>query len=184
MMMRSASRNNRGKKISQAEYGDHDIILYDNLADFREIYSYYCKEAFEPNNDIVLIATTYESIHRVKSNLESEGIDVPRRIGEGSLWVIDSVKGYHMPDVYGLLKLARSLEARAEKEEKSGVAVFADMGSFFLLNKRKELVDYEQSVPGRLNTKLKAFCCYHSDDFNTLAKPQKKMLLESHHVAV
>ena len=109
---------------------------------------------------------------------------MPRRIGKGSLWVIDSVKGYHMPDVYGLLKLARSLEARAEKEEKSGIAEFADMGSFFLLNKRKELVDYELSVSGRLNTKLKAFCCYHSEDFNTLAKPQKKMLLESHHMAV
>lgn len=183
-MMRSASRNSRGKKISQAEYGDHDVILYDNLADFREIYSYYCKEAFEPNKDIVLIATTYEDMNRVKNNLESKGIDVSRRIGEGSLWIIDSVRGYHLPDVYGLLKLARSLEARAEKEGKSGVVVFADMGSFFLLNKRKELVDYELSVPERLNTKLKAFCCYHSGDFNTLAKPQKKMLLESHHVAV
>src|SRR5690349_5848743 len=71
-------------KISKAAYGDHDIIIYDDLDDFRKIYRYHCKIAHEEKNEIVLICTTYESLDEVKDNLDKARIDVQKHMSEGS----------------------------------------------------------------------------------------------------
>ena len=177
--------SSRHREISKATYGDHDIIIYSDLNDFRKIYSYHAKESLEENNEIVLIATTtYESPDKVKNNLESAGINVSRHLEGGSLVVIDSVRGYHMPDVYGVLKLLESLQIRGRKEGKSGVVDFADPGSFFLLDRKQELVNYELTVPKKLDIRLKTFCCYHKEDFDTFTDRQRQDLLEGHHRVV
>jgi hypothetical protein len=57
----------------------------------------------------------------------------------------------------------------AKSSGKSGVSVFADLGSFFYPISRTEddVVEYELSLPTEFKgMNLKAFCIYHEDDFN------------------
>jgi hypothetical protein len=57
---------------------------------------------------------------------------------------------------------------------------FGDVGSFFMLDKTQELADYESTIPKKLQNKLRAFCCYHKENFDELTKEQKQKLLKSH----
>jgi len=170
--------------INKAAYGDHNMIIYDDLDDFRKIYVYHCKIALEEKNEIVLLSTTYESLDEVKDNLEKARIDVKKYMSEGSLVIIDSMRGFHGPDVNGVLMLVTSLAERAQKDGKSGVLCFGDPGTFFLLEKLEELVNYESPMPRKFQMKIKAFCCYHRANFDVLSSGQKEKLLECHHNAL
>src|SRR5262245_21952534 len=124
-------RVRRTRDISKVAYGDHNMIIYDDVDDYRKIYTYHSKIALQENNEIVLITTTYESLEKVKENLEKAGIDVQKHISDGSLVIIDSMRGFHGPDVNGVLMLVTSLAERAQKDGKSGVLCFGDPGTFF-----------------------------------------------------
>jgi KaiC/GvpD/RAD55 family RecA-like ATPase len=169
----------RKRNISKAAYGDHNMIIYNDLNEFREIYSFHSKKGLEENNEIVLISSTYETPDRVQSNLTSAGVDVRKHLSEGSLMIIDSMRAYR-PDVMGLVKLVESLHTRGQKNGKSGVVCFGDVGSFFLLDKTRELTDYETTIPKKLHYKLRAFCCYHKENFDELTNDQKQKLLKGH----
>jgi hypothetical protein len=78
------------------------------------------------------------------------------------------------------------LAKRAETEKGSdgggGCSVISDMGSFSFLNKEKELLEYEKSLPLRFNSmKCKGFCCYHQANFDRLSENQKEQLFEHHY---
>jgi hypothetical protein len=75
------------------------------------------------------------------------------------------------------------LAKRAESEKDGGgCSVISDMGSFSFLNKEKELLDYERSLPSRFNSmKCKGLCCYHQADFNRLSEDQKEQLFKHHY---
>ena len=113
-------------------------------------------------------------------NLRGFGIDADAHKNDGSLVIIDAVRGYQAGDVNGVLKLAKSLVSRAEKEGKQGVCVFGDMGSFFLYNRIVELLQYELSIPPRPPLQLKPFCSYHAEDYGNLTSDQKKVIEGNH----
>src|SRR2546423_14011526 len=103
--------------LTHAEYGTHSILVYPDIETLRETYSRYAKSQLEDNNEIVLILPYYETADKVRKTL-SEGvvnniadndddtaaavngtknnsiIDVARHEKEGSLIIMDSVKGY------------------------------------------------------------------------------------------
>jgi len=172
----------RKQRIAKSKYGDHNLLIYNDLTDFRKIYTYHSKESLEKNNEIVLLASTYETPDKVRNNLESAGVNIQKHMQDGSLMVIDSMRGYHMSDVYGVVKLVETLQVRGQSEGKSGVLCFADIGTFFLLDKIQKLVDYELTVPKKLDMKVKAFCCYHKGNFDFFTKQQKQNLLAAHRV--
>jgi KaiC/GvpD/RAD55 family RecA-like ATPase len=175
---------NYHNEISNSDYNEHNLLVYPDLDAFSKIYSYHTREAIEKNNDYVIIATTYQTIDAVKKQLEYNGVDASKYIKDGSLVIIDSVKGYHMPDVYGVIKLVKSLQMRAEKEGRNGITDFADTGSFFMLEKIRQLLEYEMSVPKKMDLKFRAFCCYHQQDFGTLTKEQQKMMIDHHNRSI
>jgi len=156
------------------------MIIYSDLNEFRKIYTYHVKKGLEENDEIVVISSAYETPDRVRDNLEGVGVDVRKHISVGALRIIDAMKAYHLSDVYGLLKLLESLQARADKEGKSGLLCFGDVGTFFLLNKARELTDYESTIPKKVQLKTKGFCCYHKKNFDALTKEQKQNLYECH----
>lgn len=166
--------------LGDAHFGDHSMLVYRDLDALREMYCAYCKAHLEPGPEIVLIATQYETPDRVRQNLMAYGIDAEKCEKGGSLVIVDAVKGYQHGDMEGVLKLARSLASRAEKEGKQGVCVFGDAGSFFMFDRLAELLHYEFSLPQRFNFKIKAFCSYHSADFDRLA-PGQKQTVEGNH---
>jgi hypothetical protein len=108
-------------------YNDYKICLssyaviadvYPDIETLRETYSRYAKSQLEDNNEIVLILPYYETANDVRKTL-SEGfvnmadgndaaarndtrsnsiIDVRKYEKEGSLMIVDSVKGYFGSD--------------------------------------------------------------------------------------
>lgn len=165
------------------EPGGHNMLIYDDLVEFRQVYSQYAR-AFLPEDEIVLLAAQYESVDKVKNNLMDAGVDVPRYINEGTLFVIDAQRGYCGGDVEGTFKLAMTLVSRVKKEKKRGFTWIGDMGSFFGFNKIHDMMDYELSRPQRFEDVMKTVCCYHARDFENLGARQQEALLDHHCKAI
>ena len=64
------------------EPGDHNLLIYNDLRAFREIYSQYSR-ALVPENEIVVIGTQYDAIDDVKNTLRLSGVDVERYLNQG-----------------------------------------------------------------------------------------------------
>jgi DcmR-like sensory protein len=157
------------------------MIVYDDLDAFQEIYCKYAKEALENQNEIVVIATTYETPQAVRQLISDYGVAVEKHESNGCLHIVDSVAAYQSSDIYGMMKLLKTLAARAQKQGKTGVLNFSDMGSFFVTGRENDLLTYELSIPRSLNVRLKGFCCYHRLDFERrLSKEQQNSLLDHH----
>lgn len=165
------------------EPGGHNILIYDDLAGFRQVYSQYAGMSL-PEDEIVLLATQYESIDRVKNNLMDAGINVPRHVKEGTLFVIDAQQGYCGGDVKGTFKLAMTLVSRVKKEKRRGFTWMGDMGSFFGFHKIHDMMDYELSVPQKFEDVMKTVCCYHARDFENLGSQQQEALLDHHYKSI
>ena len=161
------------------------MIIYEDLYTLREIYARFSKKALEKCNEIMLIVTTYETPNAVRGMLTEYEIDVRKHESNGSLVIIDSVEGYQRANFYGVLGLIHLLAIRAQKDSKNGIFAIADMGSFFLFGREKELVNYELSIPKTIDIRLKAFCCYHKNDFSLrLTKDQQRELTNHHYNAM
>ena len=72
----------------------------------------------------------------------------------------------------------------------AGLSILGDMGAFYYMDKTKELLEYESSLPKQfdanlnLNLNLKGLCLYHQTDFDKLSKEQKQELVKHHGMAV
>ena len=157
------------------------MLIYPHLSMLRDIYSRYCKSQLETGKEIVVILPTYENISSVRRTLTDNRLDVSRFEKDGSLVILDSVKGYFGSNS-NILSIYERLAKRAEGEKgnsrsgsgSGGCSVISDMGSFSFLRKEKELLEYEKSLPG--------FCCYHQANFDILSENQKEQLLEQHYM--
>jgi hypothetical protein len=177
--------------------GENGIVIYPNLQTFREIYTHYVKnklakedEEDDGNNTrneqlkprrIILIATFYETIDRVKHSLSAIGVDAQSHIDDGSLVIVDAFSSYY-PDVDGMKKLVATLSDRARKEGRVGVTAIVDMGFFFLFGgdgRATELINYEASLaPKTEGGNVRGFSCYHGGNYDTLKDNQKKELAQ------
>jgi hypothetical protein len=86
------------QKKSLIEPKSHNLLIYDDLKAFREIYSEYSKILL-PENEIIVIATQYETIHDVKNTLRLSGVDVERYLNQGTLFIVDAQHGYQGADI-------------------------------------------------------------------------------------
>lgn len=191
-MEKSKSNSNTAIKdcivenVMQSKFGEHNFILYSDIATLRNIYFRYCKTAFESLNEIVLLLPPYyESVSDVFSNLGNDGnIDVEKYKKEGSLVLVEPKKGYFSltNELVGIMIMVRMLLQRASKLEKSGVAVISDMGIFFHMNKVEELIKHERELllSSIHNMKVKIFCCYNKADLKLLTEQQMQELLTNH----
>jgi hypothetical protein len=168
------------EQLRQADYGAHYIIVYPDITTLREIYSNYIKYQIEDKNEIVLVLSYYETVDNLRNFLsptDEISSDLERYEREGSLVIIDSVKGFfdfdHPSYVKNLLKQAESLG-------KSGISVIADAGAFYHYSKVEELVKHELSMPSKFDINLKRFCVFHKQDFDRLTEVKKQKLLEHH----
>lgn len=167
------------EKKKLMEPGAHNILIYNDLKAFREIYSQYSR-ALLAENEIVVIATQYDTISDVKNTLRLGGIDVEKYLSQETLFIIDAQQGYQDADGSGIWKLYKSLISRAKKEGRRGVTFFGDLGSFFGFEKIEELMQYELSLPQNYEDTLKGICCYHLKDFENLSETQQQTLFDHH----
>jgi hypothetical protein len=212
----TGSNNEILEHLNQAEYGTHSILVYPDIETLREAYSRYAKSQLEDNNEIVLILPYYETADKVRKtlsgglvSLSEEGngkdadandtnngnsiTDIEKHEKEGSLIIMDSVKGYFGSDNNyhddnnnnDLKEFVKQLVKKAESTGKNGVSVIADLGSFYHYhhsNTADKLVEYELSLPSKFDgMKLKAFCIYHKEDLDKRFTEEQKQKLLDHH---
>jgi len=161
------------------EPGSHNLLIYNDLKKFREIYS-QCTRASLAENEIVVIATQYDPIAEVKNSLRLAGVDVESYLNQGSLFILDAQQGYQGVDSKGIWKFAMSLLSRAKKEGRRGVTWFGELGSFFNFEKIEELMKYELWCPQKYEATMKTVCCYHLEDFENLSEIQQQTLFDHH----
>ena len=168
------------EQLRQAEYGAHYIIVYPDIMTLREIYSGYIKSQIKDNNEIVLILSYYETVDNLRNFLSPNdeiSSDLEKYEREGSLVIIDSVRGFfdfdHASYVKNLLKQAESLG-------KNGISVLADAGAFYHYSQLEELVKRGMWMTMKFDINMKLFCGFHKQDFDRLTELQKQKLLDHH----
>jgi hypothetical protein len=168
--------------IRRSDFQEHNILIYPDLPSFRQIYSECTKQALD-NNEIVFLATTYDSFDRIEDALRSKQISVEDEKKNGNLIIVDAFRAYQI-DINGAMNFAKNLIKRATKDGKEGVFNLSDMGSFFLSERIDRLIEYEQNVPKKMDFKFKAICSYHRDNFGMLTEEQQRALLLGHNTVI
>nr|MDQ4013273.1 MEDS domain-containing protein [Thermoproteota archaeon] len=168
--------------IRRSDFQEHNLLIYPDLPSFRQIYSECTKQALD-NNEIVFLATTYDSFDIIEDALRSKQISVDDEKKKGSLIIVDAVRAYQI-DTNGAMNFAKDLAMRAARDGKEGVFNLSDMGSFFLSERIDRLIEYEQNVPKKMDFKFKAICSYHRDNFGILAEEQQRTLLSGHNTVI
>lgn len=150
----------------------------------RKLYSHYTKTTLYNKNEIVIVLPFYETADTVRKILgqDSTNVDVRKYEREQLLVIIDSLKGY-FGSREGLVPFVRQTMDYAKAVGKSGVVVFADLGSFFYYDAPEDFVlEYEKSLPLIYDgTNLKGFCLYHEKDFSVRFTGDQQNELQKHH---
>jgi hypothetical protein len=164
----------------KAGYGEHNLLIYSDLNELREIYSRYFNSRLKTDEEIVIFLTTYETVDAVKRTLIDHDINASRFEKDGSLIILDSV-GVHFGSDSNILPTIENLAKRAENRGKDGCSMIADMGSFNLMGKEDHLLKYETSLPLKFDSiKCKVFCVYHQANSGRLSDSEKRLLFEHH----
>lgn len=200
--------------LRESETGTHCLMVYPDIMTLRAIYSRFTKQQLEDKNEIVVILPYYETTDMVRlvlsgSNVYGDdisnnpvgysGIDVSRYEKEGSLVIVDSLKGYFSSGQrqennsnsnntsnknMDFMTFLDVLLRHAERKRKDGVTVLADMGSFYLNSHKgsQELMRYEMTLPEKYYGKnLKGYCLYHQKDFERrFGREEQAQLLDCH----
>ena len=170
------------QELRRSDPGGHFLVVYPDLPTLRETYSYYTKSALDQGNEIVLILPFYETTDNVRRILSEDSacIDVRMCEKEQSLLVMDSLKGY-FGSKNGLMPFVKQTVYYASTSGRSGVSILGDMGSFFYLEKKDDLIDWELTLPSKFEGKLKGVCLYHKQDFDRMLSETEKQKLTEHH---
>jgi MEDS: MEthanogen/methylotroph, DcmR Sensory domain len=172
------------EEITQTKYGDHNLILYSDLATLEYTYLNYIKRSLESLNEIILVPPHYLCVADVINSITNTSIDIDKYKKEGSLVVVQSKKAYYSltHEFVGVMIMTKMLIQRADKLGKAGVTVISDMGLFFNLNKIDDLIKYETELSSSIcNTKAKVLCCYSKSDFELFIEHQRQQnLLKAH----
>jgi hypothetical protein len=168
--------------IRRSDFQEHNILIYPDLPSFRQIYSECTKQALD-NNEIVFLATTYDSFDRIEDALRSKQISVEDEKKNGNLIIVDALRAYQI-EMNGAMNFAKDLVMRATQDGKNGVFNLSDMGSFFLSERIDRLIEYEQNLPKKMDFKFKGICSYHRDNFGMLTEEQQRTLLLGHNTVI
>ena len=169
------------QQLHRSEFGAHFLVIYHDLATFREMYSHYVKAALK-DNEIVIILPFYETVDEVRRILSEDSacIDVRKYEKEQSLLIIDSLKAY-LGSQDGFMPFVEQTIEYARTTGKNGVSVIADMDSFFY-SQKGDLLQYEMTLPTVFEgMKLKGLCSYHKRDFDGRFNEKERQMLLGHH---
>ncbi len=192
--------------------GSHNLIVYSDMRILRRIYPVYIKSLLE-RGEIVLILTHYDSPSKMREmmllnadNKQYNALHLEGYIHDGSLVIVDSLKlysdsghkdGTDKDNKLNFLSLIRRLLNRAIKNNKKGITIFSDMGSFFHFYSMpykynnndfssgvvSRILEYERSIPSSYkDVELKQFCLYHQKDYESYftSTRQKMHLVDCH----
>ena len=170
----------------QSHSRNHNLILFTNRDNLKNICSKYCKTALDSSSEIVLILTYYESVKDWLIYLNDNGVCVEKYKIDGSLVVIESRKGFFglLNDFVGIMIMIRMLLGRANKLAKRGLTIISDMGIFFP-NRIEDLIKHETEISRSIqDLKVKIYCVYDKLDFESLREEQRQLLDSNHNQVI
>lgn len=172
--------------IKKSNYGEHNLIVYPCLGQFEELYREGCKNSILEKDEIFVVITHYQHVSAVRKKMNVAGIDTEKYENEGKLLIVDSEIAYQtttrQSSPYNIHDLVAASIKEINTNHGKGVTLLTDLGTFILNNRIPDLVSYEASLPRMLDLKVKAFCCYHKDDFNILRQEQMKTIFSRHSI--
>lgn len=179
--------------IKESSYGDHNLLVYPSLQLFEKFYEESCIDSIFNRDETFVLATYYQDISYVRKKLKLAGIDTAKYEGNGTLMILDSQSAYRKTlasnkdncdnsgiGAYNITMIAILLFRIVEKHEKNGVTIFGDVGKFILDKELNDLINYEQSVPSKLDVNIRPICCYHREDFEKIEEEQRNKIFRSH----
>jgi hypothetical protein len=174
-------------KIKQSNFGEHNLILYEDCITLNNILLEYCKIALESLNEMVLLLPHSESVSNLFHGPKNIDLDVQKYKLQGSLVIVEAKKGYFSltNELVDIMIMIKMLLQRSNKLGKSGLTVFSDMGLFFNDNRIDDLIKHETGFSSSLSSliysnKMKIFCYYNIIDFERLTENQKQELINNH----
>jgi hypothetical protein len=117
------------EEITQTKYGDHNLILYSDLATLEYTYLNYITRSLESLNEIILVLHHYHCVADVINSITNTSIDIDKYKKEGSLVVVQSKEAYYSltHELVGVMIMTKMLIQRADKLGKAGVTVISDI---------------------------------------------------------
>jgi DcmR-like sensory protein len=170
--------------IKASNYGDHNLIVYPCIGQFEDFYVECCKDSILKRNEIFVLVTYYQRVSAVRKKMHLAGIDATGYENDGTLLILDSEIAYQ-PNLeesakYNIIILTTMLTKLVRLREKKGITFLSDLGTFILNNRIADLLSYELSMPPRFDSNIRAFCCYHKDDFNILQEDKRRRICGHH----
>ncbi|MGH9976617.1 MAG: hypothetical protein ACRD8Z_12405 [Nitrososphaeraceae archaeon] len=120
----------------------------------------------------------------VSGNIHGNGNTVEKKIWASSQHLEDSYPSFPIQyKPYRIVTLISSLIQSMQDSGMKGLCVIADMGSFYLLNRIDELVDYECSYAPKFDKRInvKAFCCHHGQEIKKALTVEQQTRIFGHH---
>jgi hypothetical protein len=175
-------------KIKQSNFGEHNLILFEDYFTLNNILLEYCKTALESLNEMVLFLPHNKSVSNLFHGLKNIDLNVQKYKLQGSLVIVEAKKGYFSltNELVDIMIMIKMLLQRSDKLGKSGLAVFPDMGLFFNHNRIDDLIKHETrlflslSSSSIYSNKMKIFCYYNMTDFELFTENRKQELINNH----
>ncbi len=169
-------------ELLEVKFSEHNILIYDDILSFDWAYSKYCKHQLTIANRLVLFLIFNEDEETVLQNLSDEGIDVERRISDGSLLIEDSVLEFFGSRT-DMLEYLLILQDYAIDIGKSGLTVILDVAGLCLLGSEGDLFEFEPSIGKRSHkylAKASLLCCYHIALTEMISNYNKGRIMTEH----
>ncbi|MDQ4101688.1 MAG: hypothetical protein M3115_05830 [Thermoproteota archaeon] len=149
---------------------------------FDTAYAKYCKHQLTMSNQLVLLLIFNEDEETVLQNLSDEGVDVERRLTDGSLLIEDSVLEFFGSGT-DMLEYLLILQDHAKDIGKSGLTIILDIAGLYLLGSEGDLLRFESSI-GKTSHKYLAkaslLCCYHIALSGKISKANRDRIIAEH----
>lgn len=165
--------------LRDTAYGQHILMIYDDLGTFREMYCEYAMEKLNKNKEALMVLPYLETGDSVKTHLEERGVAIKEQQKEGAFAVIDADRWFFGSEIHPDEMMVRLFED-IQRYGRLGAAVFVDIGVFFYRIEDAKLIGLETAVGSKLNPHCKIICCMHKADFERLIPTHKDILITSH----
>jgi hypothetical protein len=171
-------------KLLSVRPGEHNIVIYEDLHDFGDIYSEYCKQLLENKNYVVFLLIFSEDNHTVIENLERVGIDTNTRLNDGSLLIEEAAFDFFCSKNAMLHYFAR-LKGYSKNIGKDGLVILLDINCLYLFgdNEATELLQFETNIIEGSHLFLSSsslLCCYPLAVIGKL-KDNRNKINSTHH---
>jgi hypothetical protein len=169
--------------LREAAYGQHILLIYEDIGTLREVYCDYALEKLNKNKEAMLVVPYLETAIATKTHLEEKGILVNEQQKEGAFAVIDAERWFFATEINEDEMMARLFED-IRRYGRQGATIFRDIGVFFYRAQEAQLIGLETAASSKINKNCKIICCIHRSDFERLIPAHRNLLVSSHDKAL